>query len=227
MKLYNNQQRLISTKINHILCAILFTVALSFSESSLANNDFDESLILDMGSINIREYQPYFSLGIGQNKHIGVGGFNVQQQGLTGSFRLGLIKTTTLTHDWVINKSVEINYATTNFSGHFQTDHNITFIDGLVDNRTERSVNIDGKYQEITLLGSVNVKKLHIFENIAPYMQASIGLINANNRFNSAFETQQDSAWKLGYRLSTGLEFDIGKGNSISFGVGFSDDTDI
>jgi len=140
-----------------------------------------------------------------------VEGFNVQQQGLTGSFSLGLIKTATLTHDWVINKSVEINYATTNFSGHFQTDHNLTFTDGLVDNRTESSVNIDGKYQEITLLGSVNVKKLHIFENIAPYMQASIGLINTNNRFNSAFETQQDSAWKFGYRLSTGLEFDVGR----------------
>lgn len=161
---------------------------------------------------NKAQFQPYFSLAVMNNKTFELADIHMQKQDLTTAFGVGLVKTTALDDGWLLSQSIELNYATTQFSGNYYADENFA---------------INGRYQEIAVFGIINVKKVDIFENVAPYVEASIGVINANSRFNSPFEEQNDRQWQLGYKLSTGLAFDIGAGNSISFGVGFTDDIDI
>jgi opacity protein-like surface antigen len=218
MNKHNWPQRVLGEKINQTIFSVLVTLPMLFSGNSLASNDFEEKLNED---VNVAAYQPYFSLGVSYNKLIDIPGFKFKQQNLSTSFGLGLIKIIPLNNDWEVSQSIELNYATSQFSGNYRTDNTSNaFSDG-------RLFDVDGKYQEIALIGSIKVKKLHVFENISPYIEASVGLINAKNRFDSPLESKNDRQWKLGYKLSTGVAFDIGEGNSIAFGIGFSDNSDI
>lgn len=217
MKKHNWPKRVFGVKLNRIIFNVLITLSMLFSGNSLAGNGIDERLSEE---VKIAEYQPYFSLGVSHNQDVDITNFEIKQQNLSKSLGFGLIKSLQLDNNWQVSKSIELNYLTTQFSGSFGAEQSNAFGDS-------RSFDVDGKYQEVALYGSVKVKKLHVFDNLSPYIAASVGLINGKSRFSSPFDSRNDVQWKLGYKLSTGLEFNIGEGNSIAFGVGFTDDTDI
>ena len=222
MKKHNWSKRIFGVKLNRIIFNVLITLSMLFSGNSLAGNGIDERLSEE---VRFAEYQPYFSLGVSHNQDVDITNFDItsfeiKQQNLSRSVGFGLIKSLQLNNHWQVSKSIELNYLTTQFSGSFGAEQSNAF-------GNSRSFSVDGKYQEVALYGSVKVKKLHVFENLSPYIAASVGLINGKSRFSSPFDSRNDVQWKLGYKLSTGLEFNIGEGNSIVFGVGFTDDTDI
>lgn len=227
MKKHNWPKCIFGVKLNRMIFNVLITLSMLFSGNSLAGNSLagngiDERLSEE---VKIAEYQPYFSLGISHNQDVDIANFDItsfeiKQQNLSRSVGFGLIKSLQLNNNWQVSKSIELNYLTTQFSGSFGAEQSNAFGDS-------RSFDVDGKYQEVALYGSVKVKKLHVFDNLSPYIAVSVGLINGKSRFSSPFDSRNDVQWKLGYKLSTGLEFNIGEGNSIAFGVGFTDDTDI
>lgn len=217
MKKHNWPKCIFGVKLNRMIFNVLITLSMLFSGNSLAGNGIDERLSEE---VKIAEYQPYFSLGVSHNQDVDITNFEMKQQNLSKSLGFGLIKSLQLDNNWQVSKSIELNYLTTQFSGSFGAEQSNAF-----DN--SRSFDVDGKYQEVALYGSVKVKKLHVFDNLSPYIAVSVGLINGKSRFSSPFDSQNDVQWKLGYKLSTGLEFNIGEGNSIAFGAGFTDDTDI
>lgn len=217
MKKHNWPKCIFGVKLNRMIFNVLITLSMLFSGNSLAGNGIDERLSEE---VKIAEYQPYFSLGVSHNQDVDITNFEMKQQNLSKSLGFGLIKSLQLNNNWQVSKSIELNYLTTQFSGSFGAEQSNAFGDS-------RSFDVDGKYQEVALYGSVKVKKLHAFDNLSPYIAASVGLINGKSRFSSPFDSRNDVQWKLGYKLSTGLEFNIGEGNSIAFGVGFTDDTDI
>ena len=217
MKKHNWPKRVFGVKLNRIIFNVLITLSMLFSGNSLAGNGIDERLSEE---VKFSEYQPYFSLGVSHNQDVDITNFETKQQNLSKSLGFGLIKSLQLNNNWQVSKSIELNYLTTQFSGRFGAEQSNAF-------GNSRSFGVDGKYQEVALYGSVKVKKLHVFESLSPYIAASVGLINGKSRFSSPFDSRNDVQWKLGYKLSTGLEFNIGEGNSIAFGVGFTDDTDI
>lgn len=217
MKKHNWPKCIFGVKLNRMIFNVLITLSMLFSGNSLAGNGIDERLSEE---VKIAEYQPYFSLGVSHNQDVDITNFEMKQQNLSKSLGFGLIKSLQLDNNWQVSKSIELNYLTTQFSGSFGAEQSNAFGDS-------RSFDVDGKYQEVALYGSVKVKKLHVFDNLSPYIAASVGLINGKSRFSSPFDSRNDVQWKLGYKLSTGLEFNIGEGNSIAFGVGFTDDTDI
>ena len=217
MKKHNWPKCVFGIKLNRMIFNVLITLSMLFSGNSLAGNGIDERLSEE---VKIAEYQPYFSLGVSHNQDVDITNFEMKQQNLSKSLGFGLIKSLQLNNNWQVSKSIELNYLTTQFSGSFGAEQSNAFGDS-------RSFDVDGKYQEVALYGSVKVKKLHVFDNLSPYIAASVGLINGKSRFSSPFDSRNDVQWKLGYKLSTGLEFNIGEGNSIAFGVGFTDDTDI
>lgn len=217
MKKHNWPKCVFGVKLNRMIFNVLITLSMFFSGNSLAGNGIDERL---SEAVKIAEYQPYFSLGVSHNQDVDITNFEMKQQNLSKSLGFGLIKSLQLNNNWQVSKSIELNYLTTQFSGSFGAEQSNAFGDS-------RSFDVDGKYQEVALYGSVKVKKLHVFDNLSPYIAASVGLINGKSRFSSPFDSRNDVQWKLGYKLSTGLEFNIGEGNSIAFGVGFTDDTDI
>ena len=217
MKKHNWPKCVFGVKLNRMIFNVLITLSMLFSGNSLAGNGIDERLSEE---VKIAEYQPYFSLGVSHNQDVDITNFEMKQQNLSKSLGFGLIKSLQLNNNWQVSKSIELNYLTTQFSGSFGAEQSNAFGDS-------RSFDVDGKYQEVALYGSVKVKKLHVFDNLSPYIAASVGLINGKSRFSSPFDSRNDVQWKLGYKLSTGLEFNIGEGNSIAFGVGFTDDTDI
>lgn len=214
----NWHQRFITIKINGNFSGILFPLSLLFTGSALANTELIDNL---NKAENITQYQPYITLELSQNKHVDLEGFALKQQDLSTAFGLGIIKTTALDNNWQLSKSVEINLMRSNFTGIYQAKN-------VRDSDVEgHQFDVDGSYQEVALIASVKVKKLDVFDNISPYLAASVGLVHANSRFDSPLDAKHEHQWKLGYKLSTGLEFTIGEGNSISLGVGFADDTDI
>jgi len=217
MKNHNWPKCIFGVKLNRMIFNVLITLSMLFSGNSLAGNGIDERLSEE---VKIAEYQPYFSLGVSHNQDVDITNFEMKQQNLSKSLGFGLIKSLQLNNNWQVSKSIELNYLTTQFSGSFGAEQSNAFGDS-------RLFGVDGKYQEVALYGSVKVKKLHVFDNLSPYIAASVGLINGKSRFSSPFESRNDVQWKLGYKLSTGLELNIGEGNSIAFGVGFTDDTDI
>lgn len=217
MKKHNWPKCVFGVKHNRMIFKVLITLSMLFSGNSLAGNGIDERLGEE---VKIAEYQPYFSLGVSHNQDVDITNFEMKQQNLSKSLGFGLIKSLQLNNNWQVSKSIELNYLTTQFSGNFGAEQSNAF-------GNSRLFGVDGKYQEVALYGSVKVKKLHGFENLSPYIAASVGLINGKSRLNSPFDSRNDVQWKLGYKLSTGLEFNIGEGNSIAFGVGFTDDTDI
>lgn len=217
MKKHNWPKCVFGVKLNRMVFNVLITLSMLFSGNSLAGNGIDERLSEE---VKIAEYQPYFSLGVSHNQDVDITNFEMKQQNLSKSLGFGLIKSLQLDNHWQVSKSIELNYLTTQFSGSFGAEQSNAFGDS-------RSFDVDGKYQEVALYGSVKVKKLHVFDNLSPYIAVSVGLINGKSRFSSPFDSRNDVQWKLGYKLSTGLEFNIGEGNSIAFGVGFTDDTDI
>ena len=217
MKKHNWPKCIFGVKLNRMIFNVLITLSMLFSGNSLAGNGIDERLSEE---VKIAEYQPYFSLGVSHNQDVDITNFEMKQQNLSKSLGFGLIKSLQLDNNWQVSKSIELNYLTTQFSGSFGAEQSNAF-------GNSRSFDVDGKYQEVALYGSVKVKKLHVFDNLSPYIAASVGLINGKSRFSSPFDSRNDVQWKLGYKLSTGLEFNIGEGNSIAFGVGFTDDTDI
>ena len=195
---------------NQLLSRELMAIAVLFSGSLQA----DES---ENSTVSSVEYQPYMTIGVTQNKDIDINDFYFTDQSLATDFGIGLIKPSTLGNDWLFSQSIELNYASSTFSGSFTE----------ATNDANEFINADGKHQELAVIGRAKLKKLNVFENVAPYLEASVSLINARSRFDSPFESQGHRQWKLGYQLSTGLEFNIGEGNSISFGIGFADDKDI
>jgi len=217
MKKHNWPKCVFGVKLNRMIFNVLITLSMLFSGNSLAGNGIDERLSEE---VKIAEYQPYFSLGVSHSQDVDITNFEIKQQNLSKSLGFGLIKSLQLDNNWQVSKSIELNYLTTQFSGRFGAEQSNAF-------GNSRSFDVDGKYQEVALYGSVKVKKLHVFDNLSPYIAASVGLINGKSRFSSPFDSRNDVQWKLGYKLSTGLEFNIGEGNSIAFGVGFTDDTDI
>ena len=217
MKKHNWSKRIFGVKLNRIIFNVLITLSMLFSGNSLAGNGLEKQLSEE---VKFAEYQPYFSLGVSHNQDVDITNFKIKRQNLSRSVGFGLIKSLQLNNHWQVSKSIELNYLTTQFSGSFGAEQSNAF-------GNSRSFGVDGKYQEVALYGSVKVKKLHVFENLSPYIEASVGLINGKSRFSSPFDSRNDVQWKLGYKLSTGLEFNIGEGNSIVFGVGFTDDTDI
>lgn len=217
MKKHNWPKRVFGVKLNRIIFNVLITLSMLFSGNSLAGNGLEKRLSEE---VKFAEYQPYFSLGVSHNQDVDITNFKIKRQNLSRSVGFGLIKSLQLNNHWQVSKSIELNYLTTQFSGSFGAEQSNAF-------GNSRSFGVDGKYQEVALYGSVKVKKLHVFENLSPYIEASVGLINGKSRFSSPFDSRNDVQWKLGYKLSTGLEFNIGEGNSIVFGVGFTDDTDI
>jgi opacity protein-like surface antigen len=217
MKKHNWPKCIFGVKLNRMIFNVLITLSMLFSGNSLAGNGIDERLSEE---VKIAEYQPYFSLGVSHNQDVDITNFEMKQQNLSKSLGFGLIKSLQLNNNWQVSKSIELNYLTTQFSGSFGAEQSNAF-------GNSRSFDVDGKYQEVALYGSVKVKKLHVFDNLSPYIAVSVGLINGKSRFSSPFDSRNDVQWKLGYKLSTGLEFNIGEGNSIAFGVGFTDDTDI
>jgi len=76
---------------------------LIFSGNDLASNQLNV-VVKDEG--NISQYQPYLYLSLGQSKDFGKANFDFEEQYLSGSFDLGLIKATALMNDWLISENV-------------------------------------------------------------------------------------------------------------------------
>lgn len=119
---------------------------------------------------------------------------------------LGLGKSIQLSSDWSLDTELSINYARSTIersSANGDTDY--------------------GKLNEIGLWASTKFKRENLFEQVTPFVELSAGIVELDYKSNQGRSQGHQAA----YKVVSGLEFNMAKGATISFGIGFNSTDDL
>ena len=70
-----------------------------------------------------------------------------------------------------------------------------------------------------SLWANTRLKRLNIFDHIAPFVELSVGIIDADYHLNNI----KKSHLYTGYKAMTGIEISTNSTTTVSLGIGFSD----
>jgi len=127
-------------------------------------------------------------------------GFSFKQN-YSPKLTLGLAKEFQLDENWQLVSSVSISYLNTNIE-------RFSFDDGTKS----------ASYDELGLWGAVKLKRNNLYPNISPFIELGAGLIEADYHLNQTIKKETVA----GLKATTGVEFTLTKGSTISVGLGFS-----
>ena len=106
-----------------------------------------------------------------------------------------------LNQDWQLSSGISIDYS--------QADLQIS---------TEQQASLKTRLENTGLWLDSKLSYQSFDQQLTPFVQVSVGKIYGE--YNNG--TRQTSDWQTGYKLTTGLEFNLTKGSTISFGIGAS-----
>ncbi|MCJ8320141.1 MAG: hypothetical protein MJK12_10940 [Colwellia sp.] len=153
---------------------------------------------------------PFVSLGLGNTliapQSEGIE-FNADYR---PSISMGLANDWQLDENWLLTTSVALSYSSTDFE---QYSNSFTI----------NNINNQGQLKELGLWATTKVKRENLFSGalngMSPFISVSIAAIDAN------YQTGAGQTDKIipGYKITTGLEFELTSKSTFSIGVGYSD----
>lgn len=162
------------------------------------------------------ELKPFFALDLSKPV-VGLSKATLSTQGLssqqgrfeysyTPTLNLGLAKSFQLDDNWQLTTEAYVSYANSSFE--------TTVLN------SERTY---GQFKEVGLWTSAKLKHTTVFDgflpNAAPFIKVSAGVVDADYRFAN----QHFNDVVTGYKVSTGIEFELADNMVMSFGIGHSD----
>jgi hypothetical protein len=124
---------------------------------------------------------------------------------------LGLGKKYQLSEDWQLSTEVSIHYAKAHFTGFVENDG--------VNKLSQEQQSFSGNYEALGLWSTSRFKYVSLSENVSPFIELAVGAVQTNHGTLFGEEKKQG----LAYKAITGLEFEVAKDMTFSFGIGFSD----
>lgn len=153
---------------------------------------------------------PFISLGI-SNAYIELNSPSIEfNSSYRPSFSLGLAKDVQFDENWLLTTSVALSYASTDFN-QFSND----YISG------------QGQLTEKGFWASTKIKRSNLFSGalrgLSPFINLSVAAIKVD------YQTDSSHTKKVipGYKITTGLEFELTSHSTFSIGVGYSDFDDL
>ena len=130
------------------------------------------------------------------------------------SISMGLANDWQLDENWLLTTSVALSYSSSNFQ---------QFSGNNTDNIFNGEINNQGQLKELGLWATTKVKRENLFSGafngMSPFVSVSIAAIDANYRAG----TLQSDKVIPGFKITTGLEFELTSHSTFSIGVGYSD----
>lgn len=127
-------------------------------------------------------------------------------QNITPKFSFGLGKIFQLDENWQLISEISLDYSSSSIKRN-TTTNNLS----------------SGRFNELGLWTSAKLKRNNIFQHVAPFVELSVGTVNANYKFNG--DTSKDRL--TGYKAMAGLEFNIADKSTLSVAVGYSNFDDL
>jgi opacity protein-like surface antigen len=123
----------------------------------------------------------------------------------------GLGKKYQLNNGWQLATEISMHYAKAHFSGLVKNDS--------VSNMTQGQQSFSGNYEALGLWATSRFNYVGLSDNISPFIELGVGVVQTNHGTLFGEEKNQGIA----YKAITGLEFEVAKDMTFSFGIGFSD----
>jgi len=123
------------------------------------------------------------------------------KQNYGAKLNFGFGKVFQLNENWQLAPEISLNYLNTSINS-----IHIGQVHGSVD------------YQELGLTTSLKLKRINIFEDFAPFIEISTGIINSRYQHKSSHVKNSD----VGFKATTGVDFNLSEGSTFSVGVGYS-----
>jgi len=153
---------------------------------------------------------PFISLGLGNTvitPQVSGVKFNADYR---PSVSMGLANDWQLNENWELTTSIALSYSSSEFEQYS-------------NNNMMNNINSRGQLKELGLWATTKIKRENLFSGalntMSPFISVSIAAIDANYQ-SGAIETDKIIP---GYKITTGLEFELTSKSTFSIGVGYSD----
>jgi len=177
-----------------ITCAVLISNFMSFSATAK-----DDEIYKFVG-FGLTHYDDLANLDLSHTKI-----------DLVPEVSLGLGKTYQLNKDWQLSTEVSLHYAKAHFSGFVESNS--------VNNFSQEQQSFSGHYDALGLWATSRFNYVSLSENVSPFIELAVGAVQTNH--GTLFGEEKNQG--LAYKAITGLEFEVAKDMTFSFGIGFSD----
>ena len=169
--------------------------------------------LLTLSALNASasEIYPLFSIGYGEN-NITPSADNINfSRHYTPEFSLGFAKDIQLDENWQLTSSLALSFSKTYITQNFSS--------GLGNS----ALSSQGQLKELGLWAGTKIKRENLFSGalsgLSPFVSFDMAIINAEYQVNSEHYKKSIP----GYKITTGLEFEVTKHSTFSIGVAYSD----